>query len=186
MKRKYMMVCGFICLVFAYANVLAGKMVFGYLCGMSSLLIGLFLLYVYGIFELKVQHVLMNLPFVGVCCLLMKMPYEVATSLAYVGFMTIGYSVMVQMLWKDLRVKECKYLSKYMVGVGLAVGVVWLVSLLFVTSNFEWVLVGNDWMLGLPALQIELLSMVVLLGAFLIQGVYSLMALSHRVLMNSY
>ena len=136
MKRKYMMVCGFICLVFAYANVLAGKVVFGYLCGMSSLLIGLFLLYVYGIFELKVQHILVNLPLVGVCFVLMKMPYEVASSLAYLGFMTIGYSMMIQMLWKDLRVKERKYLSKYMMGMGLGVSVVWLVSLLFVNSNF--------------------------------------------------
>ena len=186
MKRKYMMVCGFVCLVFAYANVLAGKVVLGYLCGLSSLMIGLFLLYVYGIFELKLQQVVLNFPLVIVCCLLMKMPYEVATNLAYVGFMTIGYSMMIQMMWKDLRVKERKYLSKYMLSMSLGVGVVWLVSLLFVTSNFEWVLVGNDWMLGLPALQIELLSMVVLVGVLLVQGVYSLCTLSQRVLMNSY
>ena len=186
MKRKYMMVCGFICLVFAYANVLAGKVVLGYLCGLSSLMIGLFLLYVYGIFELKLQQVVLNFPLVIVCCLLMKMPYEVATNLAYVGFMTIGYSMMIQMMWKDLRVKERKYFSKYMIFGSLLVCALWLLTLVLVTVNFEWVLVGNDWMLGLDALQVELLSMVILFGSFFIQGVYGLFSLSHRVMVNSY
>ena len=181
-----MMVCGFICLVFAYANVLSGKVVLGYLCGLSSLMIGLFLLYVYGIFELKIQYVGVHLPLIGLCCVLLKMPYEVADSLSYVGFMTVAYSMMVQMLWKDLRMKEYKYLSKYMIGCGVCVFVIWLVSVLFVAVNFEWVLVGNDWMLGVDALQIELLSMVVLIGTFFVQGVYSLFVLSNRVLMNSY
>ena len=186
MKRKYMMVFGFISLVFAYANVLAGKVVFGYLCAVSSVMIGLLVLYVYGIFELRIQNIVVHLPMVVGCVVINNMPYEVANQLAIVGFMSVAYSFMIQMLWKDLRVVERKYLSKYMVCGSLLTFVFWLVALMFVTVNFDWVLVGNDWMIAWDALQLELLSMGVFVGSFFGQGVYGFFSLRNRVLMNSY
>ena len=171
MKRKYMMVCGYGCLVFAFANVLAGKMLFGYLCGLSAWLMGLFLLYIYNSFSVQLSQLVVRIPFVYGCYMLMQMPYEVAHALAVVSGMAVVYSLMMTMLQSELRASEHKYVSKYLVYGGSVLLVVWLVALFMNILNFDWLLVGNDWVSVWDALEMQLMSLGILVGSFYFQAV---------------
>ena len=165
------MVCGYGCLVFAVANVLAGKVVLGYLCGLSAWLLGFFLLYMYNSFSLHVSQLLVRIPFMYGCYMLMKMPYEVSFALGIVSSMVVVYSLMMSMLHKQLRPSEHKYVSNYLVYGGSALLVVWLVALFANVFVYDWLLVGNDWMNVWAALEMQLTSLSVLVGSFYFQAV---------------
>ena len=170
MKRRYMVFSGCVCMVFAYANVLAGKIVLGYMCGLSALLIGWFLLYMLGTSKLHWMQVLMHVPFIYGCIKVMQMPYEVGTSLGIVGCMSVGYSLMMQMLMNEWTVKECKVLIKWLMVLASFVAIVWMIALSIVIVRFDWILVGNDWMNAWDAICIEVISMSVFVGLSYLQA----------------
>lgn len=169
MKRNYMVLSGCVCLLFAYANVLAGKVVLGYMCGLGALLIGWFLLYMLGVSKVHWFTLVMHIPFVCGSVALLYMPYEVSTSLGMLGFMSVGYSLMIQMIMKELTIKECRNLIKSLLALGFGIFVVWLIALSMVIVRFDWILVGNDWMLAWDAVRIEVVSMAILVGMHYLQ-----------------
>lgn len=169
MKRHYMVLSGCVCLVFAYANIFAGKVILGYMCGLAALLVGWFFLYMIGANKLHWFTLVLHIPFVCGSVALLYMPYTVSTSLGMLGFMSIGYSLMVQMVMKELTVKECRSVVKSLFALGCAIFVVWLVALSMTIVRFDWILVGNDWMLAWDAIRMEVVSMAILVGMHYLQ-----------------
>ena len=90
MKRYYMVLSGCVCLVFAYANVLAGKVILGYMCGLAALLVGWFFLYMIGANKLHWFTLVLHIPLDCGSAALLYMPYTVSTSLGMLCFTSIG------------------------------------------------------------------------------------------------
>ena len=166
MKRRYMVIMGFGCLVFAYASVIAGKCVLGYMSGLASVLMGLFLLYVHGIFQIHIGQVVMHLPFVYGCYALWNMPYAVAKQLAIVSIMAVIYSLLYQMLAKELRIFEQREIRRWLLGMSVGMVVAWMLVLVLLVQQFQWILIGQDWVSLVDAVEIEVVSMLMVAGVF--------------------